>query len=286
MKFLTLIILFLALTGPALAGDVLFINYNGSDGDIPTALAADSHTVTSVDVPPNTANTYFQGTDLGQYCAVVWSTAYAYREDLTGASNILSNWVTSGGHVLITSPDGIRDNGTSVSPLASLLGGAGATDNGGSFTSIGHQSNSVTTGLFDIRGFQPPDVIADMDALCGPLASGTIGLIMAQNTQCATNHQEPGFAWTLRDLGSGQTAYMASGNFTNTTTDEPNWINTTIPGEGVYNAGLRNFVNAACNALPPVVLPPATAIPTLSQLAIILLALLLMTVGLMRFSRH
>lgn len=47
----------LAFAGHAVAGNVLFVNYNGSDSGVPTALAVDGHVITTVDVPPATANT-------------------------------------------------------------------------------------------------------------------------------------------------------------------------------------------------------------------------------------
>lgn len=249
------ILLSLTVASPATAGNLLFVNYNGSDNTIPVALTADGHVVTSVDVPPGTANTYFQGVNLGQYCAVVWSTAYQYAQDLAGASATLSNWVSSGGHVLITTPDGIRASATfpdGQPDLVALLGGTGATDNGTNYSTVASIPNSLTTGLVDIQGQLPPP-ISDMDALCGPLVSGTVGLVTAQSSRCAS---EPGYAWTLRSLGSGQIAFITSGNFTSG--DDPDWSATAIPGDGVYNAGLRNFAYAACT--PPV----ATAVPTTS----------------------
>lgn len=261
------VLLSVACTSSALAGNVLFVNYNGSDNGIPTALAMDGHTVTSVNVPPATANTYFQNENLGQYCAVVWSAAYAYSENLDGASTTLSNWVSSGGHVLITAPDGIRNDGT----LVSLLGGAGGTDSGSNLSTVANVSNSVTTGLFDIRGQQPSN-ISDMDALCSPLTPGTVGLVTAQNTQCSTNHEDPGYAWSLRTLGSGQVAFITSGNFSSSTTDDPDWTATNIPGDGVYNAGLRNFVHAACTSNQAII---PTAIPATSPVGLIIGSLML-----------
>lgn len=266
MKLLSAVFLVLlaGTSANASAGDVLFVNYNGSDSDIPAALTQDDHTVTSVDVPPDTANNFFQNEDLGQYCAVVWSTAYAYDDDLSGAESTLSSWVTSGGHLLVTAPDGIREDGD----LVSLLGGTGATDSGNGYSLISTASNSVTNGLFDIRGQQPQD-ISDEDSLCGPLQPDTEGLVSAQNAGCPTG---PGYVWTLRNLGSGQVAYIASGNFTGSTTNDPDWSLTTLPDAGVYNAGLRNFVQAACTASP-------APVPAVSPLHLLLLVLSLVSLG-------
>ena len=257
------ILLTLVTAGNAVAGNVLFVNYNGSDLGVPAALATDSHTVTAVDVPPATANTYFESANLDGYCAVVWSTAYAYAEDLGPAAATLSGWASSGGHLLITTPDGMRNDGT----LAGLLGGAGATDNGSNFSTVANVANDVTTGLFDIRG-QQPSYISDIDALCSPLAGDTVGLVTAERTGCSTDHEDPGYAWSLRSMGEGQIAFITSGNFNGNSTDEPDWTAEDIPGGGVYNAGLRNFVHAACA-------PTASPIPAASPAGFILLALLL-----------
>lgn len=257
------ILLSVAFTKAGVAGNILFVNYNGSDSGLLDALVADGHSVTSVNVDPTNANNYFQNANLDQYCAVIWSAAYAYNKDVTGASTILFNWVSSGGHVLITTPDGIRNDGT----LAGLLGGSGGTDSGANLSTIANLSNNLTTGLFDIRGQQPSSV-SDMDALCSPLISGTVGLVSAQYTQCSPNHQDPGYAWSLRNLGSGQVAFITSGNFDSRTTNDPDWTASAIPGDGVYNAGLRNFAHAACTA-------KATAIPTTSPLALSIMSLML-----------
>lgn len=237
---LYMLLYFIVFPGRAMAGNILFVNYNGSDNGIPTAISTDGHSVTSVDVPPETASTYFQSANLNQYCAVVWSAAYAYDKDVSGAVTTLSNWVTSGGHVLITTPDAIRNDGG----LIGLIGGSGGTDQGNGYSTITNVSNSVTTGLIDIRGHQPYDV-GDEDSLCAPLTSGTIGLVTSGSTRCPS---EPGYTWTLRTLGCGQVAFITSGNFSSFTTNDPNWTLTTIPGHGVYNAGLRNFVYNACTS--------------------------------------
>jgi hypothetical protein len=160
---------------------------------------------------------------------------------------------------LITTPDGIRNNGG----LVSLLGGSGATDNGDTYSTVANLSNSLTTGLIDIRGQQPPP-ISDMDALCGPLDSNTVGLVTAQRTGCSS---EPGYAWSLRSLGSGQVAFITSGNFTSG--DDPDWSNTAIPGDGVYNAGLRNYVHSACLRAAQV------PVPAISTVGLTLCSLLL-----------
>ncbi|AKS42105.1 hypothetical protein [Wenzhouxiangella marina] len=251
----------------AQVGDVLFVNYNGSDNSVETALAADGHTVTAVDVPPNTASAYFSSTDLSGYCAVVWSGAYAYDEDVAGATSVLSNWVADGGSVLVTAPDAIRSQSTD---MIQFLGGSSARDENLNFSTIANVANSLTIGLVDIRGLTPPD-ISDQDTLCGPLVPGTVGLVTGTATPDSTCPNDEGYAWTLRSLGNGQIAFITSGNFT--TGDDPDWSDTTIPGDGVYNAALRNFARAACTPRAEARSVPALSPPSLVVLFTLLLML-------------
>lgn len=267
------ILISMALAGSAQAGNVLFVNYNGSDATVATALAADGHTVTTVDVDPATAaNTYFQTANLGQYCAVVWSAAYARSvADLSGATGALSTWVNNGGHLLISSPDGVASSGTNPNgqmDLVTLIGGSGGRDSGYNYSTVANVANSVTTGLVDIRN-QQPSIPSDTDSICAPLSGDTIGLVTTPNSGCPS---EPGYAWTLRNLGSGQVAFMSSGGFTAANID-PDWSSTAIPGDGVYNAGLRNFVYAACAPRPQSI--PASSPPGLIMLSFLLAGVVL-----------
>jgi hypothetical protein len=268
---LILSIILLTTALPALAGNVLFVNNNGSDDTIATALAVDGHNVTASNLDPASpgANTFFQGAGLNNYCAVVWSPAYARSvADLSGATSTLASWVSNGGHLLITSPDGVASSGTNPNgqlDLDGLAGGAGGRDNGYNFSTVANISDSLTTGLFDIRN-QQPSVPSDTDSLCGPLGSGTVGLVTTPNSGCPS---EPGYVWTLRTLGSGQVAFITSGNFNGGYTD-PDWSSTAIPGDGVYNAGLRNFVHAACTVSKTAPIP-ATTFPVSTMLSALLL---------------
>jgi hypothetical protein len=225
----------------AQVGDVLFVNFNASDNTIEDALIADGHDVTRVDVPPDTANSFFSGTDLGDFCTVVWSAAYAYDDDVSTATSVLTDWVASGGFALITAPDAIRAQSTD---MVQFLGGSSARDENLNFSPVADIANSLTTGLVDIRGLTPPDV-SDQDTLCGPLVPGTVGLVTGTSMPDSTCPNDEGYAWTLRSLGTGEIAFISSGNFTSG--DDPDWSDTTIPGGGVYNAALRNFARAGCS---------------------------------------
>lgn len=250
------------LVSNAVAGEVLFVNYNSSDSSIEAALVADGHNVTQANVPPETANAYFPSANLDAYCAVVWSGAYAYSQDVSTATATLASWVEQGGAVLVTAPDAIRSQSTD---MIGFLGGSSARDENLNFSPVANLSNSVTTGLIDIRGQTPPD-ISDQDTLCGPLLSGTVGLVTGTLTPDSSCPDNDGYAWTLRGLGDGEVAFITSGNFTSG--DDPDWASTAIPGDGVYNAGLRNFVHAACQPRAAVAQP----IPSLSLWGLVVLA--------------
>ena len=85
------------------------------------------------------------------------------------------------------------------------------------------------------------------------------GIVASNENDCT------GYAWTLRTLGSGRIAWISSGNFNNDA-DEPDWTDTTIPGEGVYNAALRNFAYNAC--------PTTTAVPSMTEWGMIIFMVL------------
>jgi hypothetical protein len=272
MHQLILVLFAASLASSAMAGSVLFVSYNDSDGSVGVALAADGHDVTQVNVPPETANDYFSGADLAGYCAVIWSAAYAYERDVSTATAVLTAWVQQGGSILVTAPDAIR---AQSADMIGFLGGSSARDENLNFSPVANLMNSVTTGLVDIRGQTPPD-ISDQDTLCGPLLPGTVGLVTGTLTPDSTCPDNEGYAWTLRSLGQGEIAFITSGNFTSD--DDPDWSSTVIPGDGVYNAGLRNFVHAACR--PRAI--PAQPVPALSIWSLMLLGALLLMIGLTR----
>jgi hypothetical protein len=264
---------------------VLFVNNNGSDASVPAALALEGHNVTSTNLDPSSpaANTFFQNANLGGYCAVVWSPAYARSvANLSGATSSLSNWVSSGGHVAILSPDGVGNSGTNPNgqpDLLALLGASGGRDQGYNFSTVVNSANIVTTGLIDIRNTQP-SIPGDTDTVCSPLLNGTVGLVTSPTSNCSS---EPGYAWSLRTLGSGHVAYFVSGNFNGSyigIQGDPDWSSTTIPGDGVYNAGLRNFVHGACT--PKATIP----VPTLNSYMMVLLSTLLPIAGLIFWRRR
>lgn len=276
----TPLLLATCLAAPAFAGNVLFINYNGSDARIEDALAVDGHVITNADVPPGDANSYFATTDLTPYCAVVWSTAYQYDEDLSTASGALSSWAGAGGYVLVTAPDGIRSSQTYPSGqphLLQLIGGSSATDSGNIISPVINSLNALSGGLVDIRGETPPP-ISDTDSVCGPLSADTLGVATVANSSCPN---DDGYAWTLRSLGLGAVGYMGSGNFSSSTSDDPDWASTSIPGDGVFNAGLRNFVHQGCS---PLAAPQA--VPTLPTALLWLTGLLTATAASWAFRRR
>ncbi len=254
----------------ATAGNLLFVSDDGSDNNIPAALTADGHNVTV-----STSRDALLG-DLSGFAAVFWSASDDGEDDLTAVINNLVNYVNAGGYVFVTGGDSVA---APVNPdLVGFVGGSGGYDGGYFFTAVINEVNSLTTGVVDIRGEVPyaNGNIGDSDSLCGPLLSGTIGISMTDTTSCGG---QPGYAWTLRQLGSGQIAWLTSSNFDNDS-DEPNWEDTTtFPGDGVYNGALRNFAYNASLAAAP-------AIPTLDEWGMLVLSLLLLTSAVLVLRRY
>jgi hypothetical protein len=141
--------------------------------------------------------------------------------------------------------------------MLNFVGGSDGKDSGNILGPIINAINSLTYGVIDIRNQTPPN-ISDADTLCIPLLSGTTGISASDSTECT------GYEWTLRTLGNGEVAWVSSGNFNNDT-DDPDWTNTTIPGDGVFNAGLRNFAYNACLSTP---------VPALTEWGIIIFIIL------------
>lgn len=236
---------------PASAGNILFVSDDNSDNNIPAALSVDGHTVTS-----SSDRSVLLG-DLSSYCAVYWSASDDGEFDLSSIISNLTSYVSSGGFVFVTGGDSVASPVNS--DMLSFVGGTNGWDGGDVSGVIINTSNSLTTGVIDIRNITPPDVIGDGDTLCIPLSAGTVGIVASNENDCT------GYAWTLRTLGSGQIAWISSGNFNNDA-DEPDWTDTTIPGEGVYNAALRNFAYNAC--------PTTTAVPSMTEWGMIIFMVL------------
>ena len=244
--------LFAALS--ANAGNILFVSDDGSDNNIDDALAIDGHIVTV-----QTDRSVLLG-NLSNYCSVFWSASDDGEADLSAVIANLSNYVSDGGYVFVTGADAV------ASPpepnMLSFVGGSASLDAGNIIGPVVNAQNSLTYGVIDIRGQVPPN-ISDADTLCGPLVSGTIG-IATSDANCGAGSQ--GYEWTLRRLGKGEIAFISSGNFDNDNND-PDWTNTSIPGDGVYNAALRNFAYNACRS--------PESIPTMNEWGLIFLSILL-----------
>jgi hypothetical protein len=100
-------------------------------------------------------------------------------------------------------------------------------------------------------------------------------LVTGTQTPDSSCPNNDGYAWTLRSLGAGEVAFITSGDFLDDR--DPDWSSTAIPGDGVYNAAVRNFAAAGCR---PQVDPPQT-IPTLQPWGLlVMLSLLLLSVAL------
>lgn len=249
----SLIVCSLVLGGAQLyAGTVLFVSDTATDLDIATVLAGDGHVVTNVTNDYATGNATLKG-DLSGYDAVFWSTSQVDHDD-PALLAALSTWVSGGGRLFVTGADGVIASYNPTTAFQEFLGGTAGWDGGYNLTPIANVQSSVTVGVVDIRGMTPP-YIGDTDSLCGPLAAGTVGLSSPTtgSSPCAGG----AYGWTLRQLGSGEIAWVQSGNFSSTNPpDEPLWTDTSPSGFGMYNGAVRNF---AFNAS----LLDATGIPTL-----------------------
>jgi hypothetical protein len=225
-------------TAPGFAGDILFVSDTTTDLDIAVALAADGHAVTVVADDHATGNLTLKG-DLSGYVAVFWSTSQVAHDDpeLLG---ILSSWVAGGGRLFVTGADGVIASYNPDSSFHDFLGVDSGWDGGYQMTAIADVANSITRGVIDIRGVVPPDP-GDSDSVCGPLAPGVVGLA----SPTSGSNPCPGgeaYTWILRSLGSGEIAWVESGNFTSTVPpDEPLWTDTSLSTWGAYNGAIRNF---------------------------------------------
>ncbi len=264
----TAAILVLALTAaPLEAGNILFVSDTTTDLDIATVLQGDGHTVTTV------TNDYAGGnatlkSDLSSYDAVFWSTSQVTHNDAALLA-ALTTWVQGGGRLFVTGADGVLPSYNPTTAFHEFLGGTAGWDGGYNLTPIANVETSLTLGVVDVRGLTPA-YISDTDSLCGPLASGTIGLTSPTTgtSPCAGG----AYGWTLRQLGAGEIAWVQSGNFSGSS-DEPLWTDTSPTGFGMYNGAVRNF---AFNASLPAGGRP---IPTLGGWSLALFAALLVMAG-------
>jgi hypothetical protein len=254
---------------PLVAGTVLFVSDTTTDLGIATVLQGDGHTVTIVTNDYAGGNPTLKG-DLSSYDAVFWSTSQTVHNDAALLA-ALTTWVQGGGHLFVTGADGVITSYNPTTAFQQFLGGTAGWDGGYNLTPIANVQTSLTVGVVNIRGLTP-SYVGDTDSLCGPLASGTIGLTVPTTgtSPCAGG----AYGWTLRQLGAGEIAWVQSGNFTSTVPpDEPLWTDTNPTGFGMYNGAVRNFAfNAALG-------PWATAIPALGPSGLVALAGLLLLAG-------
>ncbi len=228
---------------------VLFVSDSTTDLNIPAVIQADGHTVITATnqyvlaTGETTALTY----NLASFDAVVWSATGTGAGDLnSGAATLgnLASYVTGGGSLFVTGYDSVAS--PTDPALAALLGGTSPYDHSSSNTPgpLTSASNTITTGVVDIRGVTPSGGYSDADAFSGVDTADTVAL---------ATHVGGGVAWTLRSLGSGEIAYVSNGQF-GPNSSHSSWTNTASGGPGAYNAALRNFVangdGAVANTAP------------------------------------
>jgi hypothetical protein len=265
----TLLLALMMAVAPIHAGTILFVSDTTTDLDIATVLAGDGHAVTTVTNDYATGNATLKG-DLSGYDAVFWSTSQVNHTD-AALLTALSTWVIGGGKLFVTGADGVINSYNPTTAFQEFLGGAGGWDGGYNLTPIANLQTSLTVGVVDVRGLTP-SYVGDTDSLCGPLATGTIGLTTPTtgSSPCA----DGAYGWTLRQLGLGEIAWVQSGNFTSTVPpDEPLWTDTSPTGFGMYNGAVRNFAANASRAA-------GTAIPTANGWGLATMIFLVMLTGL------
>lgn len=242
------------------AKSVLFVSDSTTDTNIEGVLTADGH---SVDVETNGYNAATQTTtpltgSLAGYDAVIWSATGigtgGQHDDPLGLFANLTSYVNAGGRIFVTGYDSVAS--PADDELIAFLGGATSTDTPDApATGIVNEVNSLTTGLYDIRGVTPSDPADDLDQIEG-LGGDTTGVL------ASVDNGTPGWQWTLRGIGAGQIAYVSAGNSSNDL-DYTGWVTEFTGGtDGTYNAALRNFVfNAPGGDDNGVIIPTPVALP-------------------------
>ncbi|MEC7522882.1 MAG: hypothetical protein VYE22_23605 [Myxococcota bacterium] len=219
-------------------GNFLFVSDASSDTNVPAALTADGHTVTTVTGDfSGGANPTLTG-DLSAYDAVFWSaTGNGFGANHDAATfTALDAYVSAGGRVFVTGYDSIAS--PTDANLIAFLGGSGSRDVPGAPGAVIMAANELNTGVVDIRGVTPTGAAGDRDALTG-LGADTTNV-------CASGTVAGEAQWSLRTLGMGLAAYVSNGN--PGTSAHPSWTNTAAGGDGAYNAALRNFAKWAAVA--------------------------------------
>jgi len=219
-------------------GPILFVSDSTSNTGIADALEVEGYTVERAlnDFQGDT-NPTLSG-DLSEYSAVYWVASgreYGSQHNNPALFENLNSYVSNGGNVFVTGYDSVA---SPYDPsLIQFLGGISSDDFGGVGSNV-IGANSLTTGFRDIVGVRPAGVYSDTDTLFLDPTGGT-------NTQVVveSGSRDGGASWTLRQLGSGEIAYVSNGDTEGPWTQS--WGNTGDGPFGAYNAALLNFAHAA-----------------------------------------
>jgi hypothetical protein len=225
--------------------DILFVSDSGTDLNIASVLSSDDHRVTIIknDYDSNSNITPSLMEDLSAFDAVFWSaTGSGYGSQHTQAAfQNLEPYVQNGGYVFVTGYDSLADD-TLMTLSQFVASTKNSNDNTGAagnpMSAIADAENSLTVGLFDIRGVVPSGGDDDRDGLT-KLGGDTIGLVK--------NLSRNNYEWTLRTIGLGNIAYVSNGNKLPDGNGHPSWKTESTSGAGAYNAALRNFAHNSCN---------------------------------------
>lgn len=192
----------------ASAAPILFVSDSNTDLSIATLLSGAGHSVTKLIGQYSNGNTAALTGNLSGYAAVFWSATGTGSGGVNSNSAMyanLNNYVSAGGRVFVTGYDSIVS--PTDTPLQNFLGGNGGLDTCDTPGTIANVTNSLTTGVVDIRGRTPGTTggqTCDRDGLRN-LTAGTVGIVASGNNLGY-------YQWTLRSLGAGEIAYVSNGN--------------------------------------------------------------------------
>lgn len=212
-------------------GNFLFVSDNAGGTEIPAALTAAGHTVTSVYNDFNTGQNPTLTGALNGYDAIFWNAVGYGSGDVHNAPTFanLTPYINAGGMIFVTGYDVL------VSPvdpeMITFLGGTSGNDVGpGGQALLG--ANSLTTGYATITGLVPNAIYGDYDDLNGLI--GSVEVVLPGSVG-------GGAEWCINTIGAGEAAWVSSGQYG--TNAMPEW---TTPGS-VYHEALLNFAYNAAN---------------------------------------
>jgi MYXO-CTERM domain-containing protein len=229
------------LPAQASAANILFVTDNGSESVISSILETDGHDVTVRNRDFTFGMNISFHEDLSSYDAIFWIAngdgygSYPHL-DIEAFTN-LTDYVENGGRVFVTGFGSVGN--TSDTNLVQFLGGTSGTSYTGYPGPVADLDTSLSNGPYDIRGVTPMMYDYQYEGLTG-LAADTIAIVTSVG-----GFGVPGTQWSLRGLGSGEIAFVASGQPYSPGASSYAWSTPGATGAGAFNSALRNFAAAS-----------------------------------------